>query len=122
MCKITMCLELKVKLSAEDVRRSKEIAKLANQIEGLEIDIEDAQFRSRSSVVNILESGNPCGCTFLAEGFNRNALTWDMHPSSLPKIAQSLRRLRENTKAGFVFEALWQGDKPTEEKTVSIDE
>jgi hypothetical protein len=117
-----MCLSLKVKLSEEDAPRSKEIAKLATEIAGVDIGPEHSLFRKRSSVLNISESGKGCACSLLTDDADWDAETWDMHQSSLPKIAQGLRKLRENTKVGFVFEALWQGEKPTEEKKISIGE
>jgi len=45
-----------------------------------------------------------------------------MRPDRLAEIAETLKRLRKITKGVLAFEALWAGEKPTEEKEVSMEE
>src|SRR6266446_538070 len=117
-----MCLSLKVRLSEEDAPRSQEIANLASDTVGVNVCLERSLSRKNKFVLHISEQGKGCACSLLTDDADWGAETWDMHQTSLPKIAQSLRTLRENTKVGFIFEALWQGEKPTEETKISVDE
>jgi hypothetical protein len=63
-----------------------------------------------------------CGCSFLADSADWNAPTWDMMPETLPKLASTLRTIRQHCSEGFTFEALWIGDSATEERRLTIVE
>jgi len=78
--------------------------------------------RRPSGVVQIPGPEGGCGCSFLADSADWGAPTWDMIPSTLPRLAGILRSIRQQASSGFSFEALWVGESPTEERRVTIDE
>src|SRR5436190_1145662 len=117
-----MCLILKVRLAESDAARASEICRAA--------DIPSCSEKRRlfgfagraSGVVQIPGPNGGCGCSFLADSADWGAPTWDMVPSTLPRLAGILRSIRQQTSSGFSFEALWGGESATEERRVTIDE
>ena len=71
---------------------------------------------------NISETGERCACGMLTDYADWNAEFWDLQPALLPHTANLLSLLSERVPNGFIFEALWAGDKPAETLTVSFDE
>jgi hypothetical protein len=45
-----------------------------------------------------------------------------MIPSKIPRLAGILRSIRQETSSGFIFEALWVGESPADERRVTIEE
>jgi hypothetical protein len=117
-----MCLIVTVRLAEEDATRASEICRAANiptcsQKRGL-----FGFGKSPSRAVQIPGPDGGCGCSFLAESADWSAPTWDMLPSTLPRLSRILRTIRQHTAAGFAFEALWIGESADEENRVRIDE
>jgi hypothetical protein len=117
-----MCLILTVRSADSDAARASEICRAV----GLPVCPEKRRLfgfaRRPSGIVQIPGPEGGCGCSFLAETANWDAPTWDMIPSTLPRLAGTLRTIRQQTSCGFSFEALWIGESPDEERHVTIDE
>ena len=116
-----MCLILTVRLAEADAVRALEICRAA----GLPTWSENWLFSFRRwppGVVHLPGPYGDCGCGFLAPGWSLNAPTWNMVPSTLPRLAATLRAMRQETSSGFSFEALWANEPSTEEQRVTIDE
>jgi hypothetical protein len=71
---------------------------------------------------NISETGEGCACSMLTDDADWNAEFWDLQSALLPHTANLLSLLNERVPNGFIFEALWADDRPTETLTVSFDE
>ncbi|MFC1524466.1 hypothetical protein ACFL6N_06710 [Thermodesulfobacteriota bacterium] len=67
------------------------------------------------------EAGN-CACDLLTDNADWNAETWDIIPSNLPHISSVVSNIHQHLPEGFLFEALWAGDKPIVKKEVTIAE
>ena len=79
-------------------------------------------FGRRNARFNISETGEGCACSMLTDDADWNAEFWDLQSALLPHTANLLSLINECVPSGFVFEALWAGDKPAETLTVSFDE
>ena len=71
---------------------------------------------------NISEANEGCACSMLTDDADWNAEFWDLQPALLPHTANLLSLINERVLDGFIFEALWAGDRPAETLTVSFDE
>jgi len=116
-----MCLIININLSPKDSLRAAEIAKFATISEGLEVHPQKRRFRKRSSILFLSEHSEGCGCSLLTDNASWNALTWDMIPSALPKLAVTLQRLCEGCSEEFTFNASWVGEKLVEENYLTAD-
>jgi hypothetical protein len=116
-----MCLILTVRLAESDAARAAEICRAA----GIPTCPEKRRLfglaRRPSGVVQIPGPEGSCGCSFLADTADWEAPTWDMIPSTLPRLAGILRAVGQHASRGFSFEALWVGESPAEERHVTID-
>ena len=117
-----MCLILTVRLAAPDSARAGEICRAAN-VPTCSEKRRLFTFRGPpSGVIHIPGPEGGCGCSFLADSADWGAPTWDMIPSTLPRLAGILRTMREHTSDGFSFEALWVGESPWHERPITIEE
>jgi len=117
-----MCLILTVRLAEPDAVCAAEICRAADIPNRCGKPGLFGFARRHSGVVEIPGPEGGCGCSFLTDNADWNAPTWDMIPSTLPRLADILHSIRKQTSSGFSFEALWVGDSPTEECHVTIDE
>jgi len=117
-----VCLLLTVRLSEQDATRAPEIAAMATAAAGLPVSSRRTFFRRRSPELNIAEKPRHCACSLLANDADWDAPTWSMRPEILPRLAVSLAAIRQQTKDGFAFDALWGGDGAFYDKQVSPDE
>lgn len=119
-----MCLILTVRLAVADTPRTAEIAEAA----GLPTAPKHwwSRFVQECSgtlgTLNIAGPNGGCGCSFLTDNADWNAPTWDMLPDTLPRLVRILRTIRQQTTAGFSFDALWIGESPAEYRRTSFDE
>jgi len=116
-----VCLILTVRLAEADSPRTAEIAEAA----GLPTAPKrwwSRLARTSAGTLNIAGPDGGCGCSFLADSADWDAPTWDMIPDTLPRLASTLRAIRQHTTAGFSFDALWIGESPAEERRTSFDE
>lgn len=92
--------------------------------EKLEIQFEGtASFFGRGNPrLSISEAGEGCACSMLTDDADWNAPAWDIQPTLLPHLANSLAFISERASQGFIFEALWAGDRPEKNLEVSPDE
>ncbi len=114
-----MCLFITIELSKGDAIRGVEIAEAATVSEGFGVYARKKWFRKEAPILTI-EDG--CACHLLEDSADWDAPTWDMTCEELPKLAATLKQIDAHCFEPFVFEALWVGDKPQEQKRVSIDE
>lgn len=117
-----MCLILTVRLAALDAARASEICDAADLLTYSEKRRLFNFGRRPSGVVHISGPDGGCGCSLLADSADWDAPTWDMIPSTLPRLAGILRSIRRETSSGFSFEALWVGKSPADELRVTIEE
>ncbi len=117
-----MCLVLSIKLSEKDALLAEQIAVASTFSEGLEVQAKQRWLRRRTPFLSIFEHSQGCACSLLTDDADWDAPAWDMHELALPKLASTLRKLRDSCSQGFVFEAMWIGDAPAEERRVTIDE
>ena len=71
---------------------------------------------------NISEAGEGCACSMLTDNADWNDEFWDLQPAVLPHTANLLCLINERVPNGFIFEALWAGDAPSETLQVSFAE
>lgn len=92
--------------------------------EKLEIHFEGtASFFGRGNPrLSISEAGEGCACSMLTDDADWNAPAWDIQPTLLPHLANSLALISDRASEGFTFEALWAGDKPEKYLEVSPNE
>ncbi len=117
----SVCLILTVRLADADSPRTGKIAEAAG------LAAAPKRWWSRlahtpAGTLNIPGPDGGCGCSFLADSADWDAMTWDMIPDSLPRLASILRTIRQHTTTGFSFEALWIGETPAEERRTTFDE
>ncbi len=72
--------------------------------------------------LSISEKGEGCACSMLTDDADWNDPAWDMRREVLPDLALALLFISELASKGFIFEALWAGDKPEKNVEVSLDE
>ena len=117
-----VCLILTVRLGTPDAARASAICRAA----GLPACPQRWRLfnfgRHPSGVIQIPGPAGGCGCSFLADDADWKAPTWDMIPSSLPRLADALRAIRSECVSGFDFEALWIGDSAVDELRVNVEE
>ena len=117
-----MCLILTVRLAESDAPRASEICRTAD----LPATSQQRRFfnfgRRHPGIIHIPGPAGGCGCSFLTDHADWDALTWDMIPSTLPRLAYILRATRNDVSGGFAFEALWAGELPVDECRVTIEE
>jgi len=104
-----------------------EAERLASQhgsSEKLEIHFEGtASFFGRGHPrLSISEAGEGCACSMLTDEADWNAPAWDIQPTLLPPLANSLAFISERAANGLILEALWAGDRPEKNLKVSPDE
>jgi len=117
-----MCLMLTVRLAEPDAARAFEICRAA-AVPTYSEERRLFGFAHRPSrVVRIPGPEGGCGCSFLADSADWRSPTWDMVPSTLPRLARILRAIRQQASSGFSFEALWGSEVSTEERHVTIDD
>jgi hypothetical protein len=117
-----MCLILTVHLAKPDAARASEICRAADLPKHAIRGRFFSDWRRRSVDIGIPGPKGGCGCSFLADTADWDAPTWDMEPSTLPRLVGILRRIHEETSSGFSFEAIWLSDSPAEEHRVTIEE
>ena len=116
-----MCLRLTVRLADADSERIAEIVRAA----GLPYAPKRwwSRFsRTPSGALNIPGPDGGCGCSFLADSADWEAPTWDTIPDTLPRHSATLRAIRQHTTAGIIFDALWIGESPADERRTTFDE
>ena len=79
-------------------------------------------FNRGNPYLSLSERGERCACSMLTDNADWNASTWDMREDVLDALAESLLTIERLAGNGFVFEALWVGDRPTAEQRVTIDD
>jgi len=104
-----------------------EAERLASQrgsSEKLEIHFEGtASFFGRGTPrLSISEAGEGCACSMLTAEADWNAPAWDIQPTLLLPLANSLAFISERAARGLILEALWVRDKPEKNLEVSPDE
>ena len=104
-----------------------EAERLASQrgpSEKLEIHFEGtASFFGRGDPrLSISEAGEGRACSMLTDEAEWGAPAWDIQPTLLPHLADSLAFISERAAHGLILEALWAGDKPEKNLEVSPDE
>ena len=72
--------------------------------------------------LSISEAGEGCACSMLTDETDWNAPAWDIQPTLLLPLANSLEFISKWAADGLTFEALWAGDKPEKNLEVSPDE
>jgi len=72
--------------------------------------------------LSISDVGEGCACSMLTDEADWNALTWDIQPELLGNLALTLLFISERAPNGYIFEALWAGDKPEKNLEVSLNE
>jgi hypothetical protein len=74
--------------------------------------------RQHDAEAVVSEKGG-CACSLLADDADWDADVWSMRPEVLEPLARTLLTLTQLGPEGMVIEALWQGEVPEREETVT---
>jgi hypothetical protein len=112
-----MCLRLKLHVPASERARLEEVVAGAPS-DGLRVELLHAPIwpwaRRRDAEARVSEQGG-CACSLLAEA-------WSMRPEILEPLARTLSALAEAGPEGMIVEALWQGETPERERSITAAE
>ncbi len=105
-------------------QEAERLARQHGSSEKLEIHFEGtASFFGRGNPwLSISEAGERCACSLVTDEADWNSPAWDIQPTLLPALANSLAFISERAANGLILEALWAGDKPEKNLEVSPDE
>jgi hypothetical protein len=117
-----MCLILTITLSKDDAISKDVLKSWVSPNLKVELYLAKSAFSKKSNILHASEVRQGCACSLLTDNADWNSLYSDMIPEFLPDLAQLLKLLRQNTKSGFSFQALWVGETPLEHIKISIDE
>jgi hypothetical protein len=119
---LNMCLTLSVELPMN----KSEAERIVSRYNSISLDFHfngGASFLVRRNPrISISEKGEGCACSMLTDDADWNAPTWDTRKEILPDLALALLFISELASNGYIFEALWAGDKPDKNIEVSLDE
>jgi len=119
-----MCLSLKLHVPASERARLEEVVARAPS-DGLRVELLHAPIwpwaRRHDAVARVSEQGG-CACSLLAEDADWGAEAWSMRPEILEPLARTLSALAEAGPEGMIVEALWQGETPEREQSITAAE
>ena len=116
-----MCLSLIVTLPQEKQKYADLIADKSSTNE-MKAYKEKRLFGRAARYLFIANEPGNYACNLLTDDADWDAETWDIIPSTLPHISGVVTNIYKYLPEGFLFEALWSGDKPRVKKTVTISE
>jgi hypothetical protein len=116
-----MCLSLTVTLPQAKQKTADFIAEKSSTNE-MKVYKEKRLFGRAARYLFIASKAGNCACDLLTDNADWNNKTWDLIPTYLPHISSIITNLYQHIPEGFLFEALWVGDKPRVKKEVSIVE
>jgi len=121
-----MCLHIVVRAEARE-RASLELAASAAIGAGLHVHVRGSRGAwqwpgGRQEAVAFVSERGGCACSLLAEDADWDSSTWSMRPDILEPLAQTLKVLCERGPALLRVEALWDGDQPDDEVSVTADQ
>lgn len=72
--------------------------------------------------LTVSEVGEGCACSMLTDEADWNDPFWDIRQEVVDSLALTLLFVSERAPHGFIFEAIWAGDKPGKKIEVSVNE
>jgi hypothetical protein len=119
-----MCLTISVELPMMPKQEVVRLASQGSSSEGLEIHFEGTVsfFGRGNRRLTISEAGEGCACSMLTDDADWNAPTWDIQPTLLMPLTNSLAYISERAANGLILEALWAGDEPEKNLELSSGE
>ena len=108
-----MSLETIIHPGDISLSQAKSIAEKVGRLNGIELLVDKKFFSSR--ILFFVDGVHE----ILTDQADWNAETWDMEKEGLASLASILERFMAEVKADFSFSAMWVGEKPKKELTVS---
>jgi len=117
-----MCLTLSVELAMKKGEAERIVSLYSSVTLDFHFDGTTSFFGHGNPRLSISEKGEGCACSILADGADWHAQIWELRLDLLPDLALALLFISELASDGYIFEAVWAGDRPKKNVEATLNE